>query len=613
MNKAKALAAAQEQFTRSCAPPRPPFAFSLGVTGHRSAHLGANAAEVDRRIQQVVGDITTAAIDLLSANADWFAPAPPELAIVSPLADGADQMAAIAAMANGYELQAVLPFSRDQSRTEVADEFRAEFDRLADVAPCLIELPGNPAKPLEAYVMAGRATVAHSDLLLAVWDGEVPRGRGGTGEVVELALARGTPIVHVPVDSAGPVSLLWSAYDPAVLTSHSDQLDKRPFDRAHLIELLDLLLAPPHDPRERSYLATFAAERPRRFRARVEYPLLLATAGVSRLSTKDLRTAKETAAREAEWRRYCEQCANRHGLALPLDLLGDTHGWADQLATHFAQNYRSGHVLNFLLAALAVIVGLSGFLFPASKLMLAAFEFFLAMLIILNTRVGIRQEWHRRWLDYRQLAERLRPLRSLKLLGIAAPDPPGSATNPVARRWIEWYAAAVWRAIGCPSGRIAPATVTELTSSIATHEVDPQVEYHQRHSRQIMRLDDRLESISAGIFWTTLATSAATIAALVLVPAWVDQWSDWLTLISAGLPAVGGAIFGIRFQGDFGGSALRSDATAASLAHIAGELRAPSIGLMRAADLAEQAARAMFADLSEWRLLNQQHDLTISA
>ena len=567
---------------------------------------------VGARIADAVRDITAAALDQYSASRGWFAPTPPQLLIVSPLADGADQIAAEAALGNGYALQAVLPFSREQTRAEVAEPFRSEFDRLADAASCLIELPGNPAEPLEAYVMAGRATVAHCELLIAVWDGKVPRGRGGTGEVVELAMARGIPIVHIPVDPAKPVTLLWSAYDPAVLTLHSDDIDRRPFDRKHLTELLHLLLAPPADERERTYLTTYYSERPRKFRARIEYPLLLATAGISRFGVKDFRAARAAALRKAEWDRYCDSCADQHGISLPLDLLVDAHGWSGEMATHFAQNYRSGHVLNFVMAALAVIIGLAGFLMPAAKLTLAAIEFVLALVIILNTRFGVRHEWHRRWLDYRQLAERLRPLRSLKLLGIAAPDPPGSTANPIPRRWIEWYAAAVWRASGCPAGRITSDAVPALADSIATHEVDPQVAYHQAHSRQIMLLDHRLEKISAAAFWTTLFASAGTIAALAWGPGWVDRWHDWLTLISAGLPTIGAAVFGIRFQGDFGGSALRSDSTAASLAGLARELRFEGIGLMRAADLGEQAARAMFADLSEWRLVNQQHDLSIT-
>jgi hypothetical protein len=38
--------------------------------------------------------------------------------------------------------------------------------------------------------------------------------------------------------------------------------------------------------------------------------------------------------------------------------------------------------------------------------------------------------------------------------------------------------------------------------------------------------------------------------------------------------------------------------------------REPS-NLSRAGDLVEQAARAMHADLDEWSLLNQQHDLSV--
>lgn len=582
-------------------PPRPPFALSLGVTGHRSASLGENIDDVASRIDEVVREITAAASELFAANTNWFAEGAPRFSIVSPLADGADQIAAKAATANGYGLQVVLPFPREQTRGDVPEAYRADFDRLADSASRFLELPGDATDPLDAYVMAGRAIVAQSDLLIAVWDGEVPRGRGGTGEVVELALSRGTPIVHVPVDPHKPMSLLWSAYDPAVLTLHSDYVDRRPFDRDHVAALLDLLLAPPRDVRERAYLTTFYNERSRQFRARVEYPLLLATAGVSSFGAKDFRATRTAEQRKAEWERYCEACADRHGVNLPLDLIGDANSWSDQLANHFAQNYHSGHVLNFSLAALAVVIGFAGFMLPGSKLPLAAIECVLALIIILNTRFGIRHEWHRRWLDYRQLAERLRPLRSLKLLGIAAPDPPGSPTNPVARRWIDWYAAAVWRASGCPAGRISPEAVPALAESIAAHEVDPQVEFHQAQSHQIMLLDHRLGKISSAIFWTILLTSAATILALLLAPGWVERWQYWLTLVSAGLPAIGAAIFGIRFQGDFGGSALRSNSTAASLAGLARELRSDKIGLMRAADLGEQAARAMFSDLSEWR------------
>ena len=81
--------------------------------------------------------------------------------------------------------------------------------------------------------------------------------------------------------------------------------------------------------------------------------------------------------------------------------------------------------------------------------------------------------------------------------------------------------------------------------------------------------------------------------------------------MSAGFPALGTAVFGIRFQGDFGGNAVRSQSTANELKEIQLEMER-GVELPRAADLGEQAARAMLAHLDEWRLVNQQMDLGIA-
>jgi hypothetical protein len=50
--------------------------------------------------------------------------------------------------------------------------------------------------------------------------------------------------------------------------------------------------------------------------------------------------------------------------------------------------------------------------------------------------------------------------------------------------------------------------------------------------------------------------------------------------------------------------------TAATLKRIDEELR-KDVTLSRAADLSEQAARIMLSDLDEWRLVNQQRDLSV--
>ena len=198
-------------------------------------------------------------------------------------------------------------------------------------------------------------------------------------------------------------------------------------------------------------------------------------------------------------------------------MLEEAYSWADRLATYFAQTYRSGHIFNFVLGGVAVCLGLSAFMAPHLKLELAALEMVITIAIILNACVGSRNEWHRRWLDYRQLAERLRPMRSLKLLGIAAPDPPGTATNPIPKRWIDWYASGIWRAMGCPSGAIDRATA-QLSSrwrSPITRSRRRST-YHERNAQQIELLDHRLEQIGTALFVATLIVSIATIVGLAL-------------------------------------------------------------------------------------------------
>jgi hypothetical protein len=459
--------------------------------------------------------------------------------------------------------------------------------------------------------MTGRATVAHCDLLLALWDGLEPRGRGGTGEVVELALVNGTPVVHLPIDPAQPQRLLWSAFDPTVVTRHLEQTTERPFDADHIDLLLGALFAPPQDPQERTFLTTFFAERMARIRTRIEYPLLLAAAGVARFDRSKIREADCAANIRLEWARYRQGCTEAHQIEAPLDTLEAAYSWSDQLATHFAQTYRSGHIFNFLLGGLAVCIGLTANIFSGAMLQLALIEGVITAAIILNTQIGVKQEWHRRWLDYRQLAERLRAIRSLKLLGVAAPDPPGGVTNPVPKRWIDWYATALWRAMGCPAGRIDARIAAQLGRAVATYEIMPQVSYHERHARQIAILDRRLAKIAAGLFLITLIVSIGVVVGLKTAPELVNRYDPWLTLIEAGFPALGTAVFGIRFQADFGGSAVRSQATANALRQIGDQL-AQGVSLGRAADLSEQAARTMLADLDEWRLINQQQDLDLA-
>lgn len=596
---------------REC-PPALPFVLAVGITGHRKDALPPESLlTIHERLRTVLETLSETAVRVHAANRDYFSDAEPQLLFVSPLADGADQIAAEIALQSGFELHAILPFKRDDYRLDLPDDARSSFDDLLNRSSCVLELPGDARAQLEAYVMAGRSTMAHSDILVSVWDGLPARGRGGTGEVVNLAIAAGTPLIHVSPVAAEEPKLRWSAYDPAVVTKGPAPTISRPFTSEQVHRLLTALLAPPPDPRERKFLAQFQSEHRRKWRVRLEYPVLLTLAGIARVGPKDIKAQHCSAITRAEWENYRRSCCEPHGIQLPIARIEEWYDWSDWLASHFAQSYRSGQVFNFVSAALAVLIALSALIVPHLKAYLATAEFLLILAIIVNTRVGVKQQWHRRWLDYRQLAERLRPMRSLKLLGIAEPDPPGSATAPMASRWIEWYAAAVWRATGCPTGRIDRSTTASITTAISRQELRPQVRYHRASAALIHKLDYRLERLALAIFICSIISCIVLLVGLAVDKSWVERNFNWFTIASAGLPAIGAAIFGIRFQGDFGGSAVRSEATARTLEQIADELDRVGEDPMRAADLVEQAARAMLADLDEWRLVNQQHDLSV--
>lgn len=158
----------------------------VGVSGHRLlADPAAVAAEVDRVLDRLVA--ATPGADLVA---------------VSSLAEGADRIVAARVLAYGGRLEVVLPLAAD----DYASDFGAaaslqEFDELLDAATQVVVVPADETDPSReaAYARAGTAMLRASDVLLALWDGQPARGRGGTAQVVAQARELGLPVevVHV--------------------------------------------------------------------------------------------------------------------------------------------------------------------------------------------------------------------------------------------------------------------------------------------------------------------------------------------------------------------------------------------------------------------------------
>jgi hypothetical protein len=239
---------------------------SIGVTGHRREALPADSCDdLKERIRGALTLLVESALAVREQEAD-FIPASrrgccssrrsPTVPTRSP--PGSRSIWDSSCMLSCRSLR------RHSSASLPDDQSRKAFDELLEKASCVLELPGEHEHPERRLCDDRPGDDRPLRPAAAVWDGLPPRGRGGTGEVVELAVVNGTPVVHVPIDPNEPSRLLWSAFDPTVVTHRVERTTERPLDDLHLAMLLTALFAPPADPQERHFLSIFGHERIKR-------------------------------------------------------------------------------------------------------------------------------------------------------------------------------------------------------------------------------------------------------------------------------------------------------------------------------------------------------------
>jgi hypothetical protein len=118
--------------------------------------------------------------------------APPLIGVTS-LAVGADQLLAELVLERGGAIHAVLPFA-DIERSFASTDLPA-YRRL--IRHATVEVLNTPGTDEDAYLAAGQRVVDLSEMMLAVWNAQPAKGKGGTADVVAYAMRRGVPVVHV--------------------------------------------------------------------------------------------------------------------------------------------------------------------------------------------------------------------------------------------------------------------------------------------------------------------------------------------------------------------------------------------------------------------------------
>jgi hypothetical protein len=161
----------------------------VGITGHRPNRIP------ERHWHRIKKEL-----DMVMAEVEAGHPGR-QAVLLSGLAEGADRLAAFVALGRGWKLQAILAFHRTRFEEDFAGSFaHGEFRALLG-ASTKIEEPKRTAylrrSREDGYHAVGQRLLALSDILIAVWDGERSRGRGGTVEVIGGARTTGIPVIWV--------------------------------------------------------------------------------------------------------------------------------------------------------------------------------------------------------------------------------------------------------------------------------------------------------------------------------------------------------------------------------------------------------------------------------
>ena len=200
--------------SRRTVPMRPNVRLRVGVTGHRPGPKLPDEAHaaIAKTVRRVFEALSTQ-LPPTMADLRWaFGPDEARLGVVSSLAEGADRIVAEAGLGAGASLEVVLPSTRAVYEEDFETEAsKIEFRDLVARAQSVFELdrPGGRLDRKRGYEAAGLVMLAHTDILIAVWDEGEAAGIGGTANIVAQAVIEGAPVFLINPNAPDRVRLLW--------------------------------------------------------------------------------------------------------------------------------------------------------------------------------------------------------------------------------------------------------------------------------------------------------------------------------------------------------------------------------------------------------------------
>lgn len=564
----------REQVEADRHPPLPPIVFRVGITGHRPDRLDADTTTLRAQLDRVLAAVRAEVFCVAGPSVQRA----PQLRLLCSLAEGVDRLAAHAALALDYRLQAPLPFPRAEYAEDFADSASvAEFEALLARADSVFELEAAPPHRDFAYRAAGHVVLRHCDLLVAVWDGEPGRGVGGTSELIDVAEETGHPVLCI--DSAFPHAL-----------SFGDSSEPM----AGVRDLIRATLGP-LDAAGEAATAHYCAER---------WPKRIATTSYTLLRL--LGERRFTRARAAK------QIAAAAELQNPV--LQRYFQWVDALAVLYGERSRSAAMRMQLLALGAVLAAIMILPFEEHRALLQALSLVEAACIsaLLFEAMQIRRhDWHARWMLYRGLSERLRCLDLLVPLSETLPAPESGrflGNEGSTREFGTHFIQGVTRELGLASATVSPAFLAGRVRAIGA-VVGGQAAFQHRVAHRYEAVERVLGRV--GI---TLFALAILLCLLDVVRALSPELAELLkthgfsgfhiATAAAILPSLGAALAGLAAQGEYKRLAVRADSMSRTLASLLRELNTqPTPGLRALQVFVSRVAGVLTSEVLDWQIL----------
>ena len=424
------------------------------------------------------------------------------LTVLSSLAEGGDQLVAEEALACGACLIAVLPMRRAEYALDFDAARRARFEALcakADVIePSALDEPslndGNGPTGSERdrhYARAGVYVSSHCHILLAIWDGKESERLGGTAQIVKYHLTGIKP-------SSVERRRFHGGYSPL-----GNDIERLAF---HIVCSRDADGGAPVPPLQPLQTCWLTGER--------------SLPGTGPMPAEFRTTFAHIEEFNADWAKYRARIdrktqvrAASNGSATSTSVIDRLFQAADWLAIHFQRRVLFSMRATYTLAALMGIAFLCYSELPAQDYMIFVFLILFAIGVSL-TVLARRRGWHRKYLDYRALAEGLRVQSYWRRAGLSVTrDSEFAHDNFLQKQDVELgWIRNVMRSAGLDA-ELQPrrADPHELERVIAEWVGESgksgQLHYYERRVAQRTRLHRITETLGAISLWLGIAIS----------------------------------------------------------------------------------------------------------